>query len=329
MPLGRVQGFSHLFGGASGVPVPPPRPTGDGGGLGALWATLWGVGQLVVLSVVVYAGGVSTPVCGTAFIMSVMFVGLFIIGRFAWAPSILRGHPVIPVGWAAALLVGGAMGWALRNSRVEDCRSETATLNAMNASGDLTWRKQGVPNLERLGERAARASITCDRVGLDAEASEAKIVLEQIGPEVMSGRDNDRQIARVQSAPTSTGTRSTDPANCPNGKVLIDSNTGTLVHCTGPEGAPTAGTSFSGTTCSTHWEMKSECEEQVKSMLKAPSEAQFPGILDVKIDVDPVTCKNTYRSWVDAPNSFNAKLGQQYVCTYDPKTDIIRVTFAD
>lgn len=94
-------------------------------------------------------------------------------------------------------------------------------------------------------------------------------------------------------------------------------------------GPATTSTPSPAATCSTHWAMVSECKEQVSSMLKAPSQAEFPGILDVKIDVDPVSCKNTFRSWVDAPNDFGTMLRRTYTCTYDPKTDALSVKFGE
>jgi hypothetical protein len=210
---------------------------------------------------------------GIAFIVGAMFVCWFTIGRFSWAPTILREHPFIPAGCATALVVGGALGWALRSSRVEDCRSETAALNALRAAGELTWQKQGVPNLERLGERAARASLACDRVGLDAEASEARTVLEQIGPEVMSGKENDRQIERDQSVSTSTRTTSTDPASCPRGRMLIDANTGKAIPCTGPATATTATSPTAGD------------DEDIRSRIRALG--SWDGVTIVKWRSDP------------------------------------------
>ncbi|MCA9643405.1 MAG: hypothetical protein KC492_22050 [Myxococcales bacterium] len=65
------------------------------------------------------------------------------------------------------------------------------------------------------------------------------------------------------------------------------------------------------------------CQTTVRSHLKSPSSAEFPGLMDS--DSKPTSidgCTTVYASWVDARNSFGAKIRTKYVCTYDPRTGI-------
>jgi len=237
MPLGRVQGFTHLFGGVV------PRPDSSGGGeLATSWVVLSVIGPLASLLVAAFAGGASALVSVTALSVGTMFVGLFIVGRFGWAPTILRMRPIIALAWAGALLVGGALGWGRRWLRTEVCLSEVAALTAISANGELTYEKQGLSALEDLDSRAGRAGLICERVGLDGKVKTAQAIAEQTRPgrrEIARGHVGDRQLA---STPTSTGASPIDPATCPKGKVLLDLKRGVAITCTGP-GATLTGAS--------------------------------------------------------------------------------------
>lgn len=73
-------------------------------------------------------------------------------------------------------------------------------------------------------------------------------------------------------------------------------------------------------------DMKIQCRDIVRDRLKAPSTADFPGIFDA--DSKPTSadgCVMVYASYVDAQNSFGAKLRTKYVCTYDPRTGMLNV----
>lgn len=73
-------------------------------------------------------------------------------------------------------------------------------------------------------------------------------------------------------------------------------------------------------------DMKIQCRDIVRDRLKAPSTADFPGIFDA--DSRPTSadgCVMVYASYVDAQNSFGAKIRTKYVCTYDPRTGLLNV----
>lgn len=155
----------------------------------------------------------------------------------------------------------------------------------------------------------------CDECGL----------LRGLDPAVFREDDSDDQPPRRRRSVlewVGTGVAITTAAVCVLGLLL---NGHTKEAPTASD--PTTATATATTGCKTHWEMHASCEEQVRSMLKAPSEAEFPGILDTRIDVNPVTCVNTWSSWVDAPNSFNANVRSQFVCTFDPGTGSLNVSF--
>ena len=91
----------------------------------------------------------------------------------------------------------------------------------------------------------------------------------------------------------------------------------------GPDLLTPAASASSKAACSTHWEMVSACKgsshREVEGTLRTRSfeaSSTTPGI-----QVDPVTCENTWRSWVDAPNSFNAKIRTSFVCTV-PRSEV-------
>lgn len=58
------------------------------------------------------------------------------------------------------------------------------------------------------------------------------------------------------------------------------------------------------------------CIEQVKNTLKAPSTAKFPSIIATEENVRNIGyLKYEISSYVDAQNSFGAKLRKNFVCT--------------
>jgi hypothetical protein len=156
--------------------------------------------------------------------MGLVFGGLILIGRFAWAPPIFRKHPFI-MAWVGAVVIGATVGGALdalRNSKGrEDCRASVAALTRMKTNGELTYEN---------GDSAARASAACKSVGLYTESEQAKTIAQEIEA---SRAKNARGVAKGSPL---------DPSSCPKGNVQFDRTTGERVQCTGPAtGTGTAG----------------------------------------------------------------------------------------
>ena len=63
------------------------------------------------------------------------------------------------------------------------------------------------------------------------------------------------------------------------------------------------------------------------SLTLTPSTAEWPGMFDGDRAVLHADCTVTYRSWVDAQNGFGAKLRTHFLCSYDPKTDLVSVSY--
>lgn len=56
-------------------------------------------------------------------------------------------------------------------------------------------------------------------------------------------------------------------------------------------------------------------EEFIKDKLKAPGTAEFSDSSDTRVRYDETTDSYTVLGWVDAQNSFGAKLRTPYICT--------------
>jgi hypothetical protein len=74
------------------------------------------------------------------------------------------------------------------------------------------------------------------------------------------------------------------------------------------------------------FEITGACEKAVLHRLKAPGSADFPGILD---DVSEPTKQADgaylWRSWVDAQNSYGAKIRNQFQCRFAKGIAIVRM----
>lgn len=69
-------------------------------------------------------------------------------------------------------------------------------------------------------------------------------------------------------------------------------------------------------------DIRASCKSAVRDGLKSPSTAEFPGAFDGEnktLRTDD-GCNRVFRSYVDAQNSFGAKLRSKYECVYDPRT---------
>lgn len=87
-----------------------------------------------------------------------------------------------------------------------------------------------------------------------------------------------------------------------------------------------------GVTLQRKTELITECVEQVKRRLKAPSQADFPSRMTAASEYKTWTnadCNQVVSSTVEAPNAFGVKLRQTWQCMYRPANKAYEVTFKE
>lgn len=87
-----------------------------------------------------------------------------------------------------------------------------------------------------------------------------------------------------------------------------------------------------GVTLQRKTELITECVDQVKGRLKAPSQANFPSRMTAASDYKTWTnadCNQVVTSTVEAPNAFGVKMHQTWQCLYRPGTKSYDVVFKE
>jgi hypothetical protein len=82
-----------------------------------------------------------------------------------------------------------------------------------------------------------------------------------------------------------------------------------------------------GTTPLEKMDMITECRTLARKSLKAPSTAEFPGLLDTESPLWYGNCDMVWKSWVEGKNAFGVPMRSEFTCSYNSRTTDLRLKF--